>query len=97
MPVDAAIVDGPTAAEKPTMQFMGLGDQYWGFRVARESWEHPQKVTYDVPTKSLRDLAVRPAPEHCQFVCDRARSCASRACVGICRGARAASGDAASS
>ena len=59
IPVDAAIVDTHTAAEKPTLTFMGQGDQYWGFRISHQSWDHPQKVSYDVQTKSLQDLAVR--------------------------------------
>jgi hypothetical protein len=60
LPVEAAIVDAPTAAEKPTLTFVGQADQYWGFRVQHFTWNHPKKVTYEVQTKSLRDLAVCP-------------------------------------
>jgi hypothetical protein len=62
LPVEAAIVDAPTAASKPTLTFVGHSDQYWGFRVAHFDWKNPNKVSYEVQTKSLRDLSVRITP-----------------------------------
>lgn len=58
-PVEAAIVSEAVAANTSTLAFAGQSDQYWGFRVDHKNWQHPQRVSYDVQTRSLRMLKVR--------------------------------------
>lgn len=62
LPVQAAIVADKTAAEKDHLTFKGESNQYWGFRVDHDGTAGADTVTYDVPTKSLAALRVRPAP-----------------------------------
>lgn len=58
-PVEAAIVSAADAAATPTLTFAGQSDQYWGFRVDHKNWQHSQRVSYDVQTRSLPMLKVR--------------------------------------
>lgn len=58
--VHAAIVAAPVAAESPELTFSGWPDAYWGFRIAHEGKQNQDEhewVNYQVPTRSLRDLA----------------------------------------
>lgn len=57
-PVEAAIVSAADAAATPTLTFAGQSDQYWGFRVDHKNWQHSQRVSYDVQTRSLPMLKV---------------------------------------
>jgi hypothetical protein len=71
LPVLAAIVDAPTAATHPTLEFQGLADAYWGYRISHSNWSHPDMASYSVQTRSLSDLAVRPHPDcppHCHLL-----------------------------
>eukprot|EP00892_Ulva_mutabilis_P004679 jgi/Ulvmu1/2583/UM014_0034.1 len=56
LPVQAAIVDSTTAAEKDHLTFKGESNQYWGFRVDHDGSKVADTVTFDVPTKSLAAL-----------------------------------------
>jgi hypothetical protein len=62
--VYGAIVQSTTAKEKDTLQFTGEKNQYWGYRVAHPEEEGTpsntsELVTFDVPTKTLKQLRVR--------------------------------------
>lgn len=59
IPVQAAIVDAKTAAEKDHLTFTGESNQYWGFHVDHGDSKPSETVTFDVATKSLADLRVR--------------------------------------
>lgn len=75
LPVQGAIVADKTAAEKDHLTFKGESNQYWGFRVDHDGTKAADTVTYDVPTKSLAALRVRPVP--CVLL-QRLRTCLRR-------------------
>ena len=60
-PVEAAIVSEAHAANASTLSFAGQANQYWGYRIDHHNWQHPQRVSFEVQTRTLRMLKVRAA------------------------------------
>jgi hypothetical protein len=65
-PVYAAIVDSVVASETATVKVSGGKNDFWGFHVDSGNFQQAAaqaEVSYDVPTKSLKQLRVR----RCKF------------------------------